>query len=305
MKTVRFKDPVETAEEALSRGGLDWHVSRQPVTMNGRTIPGFSAISRDTDEKVLGIVKGKYSIIQNDEAFRPFDQAIKMMGGYYSSVGSTDNGSMVFAQAELGEEEIGDDDPVKKYLTMVTRHDGGGSTVLALTPIRIVCQNTLVMVMNGKQNYWTFKIRHSGNTEQKISNIIASSVPMIQEAYQVGMDNFKLLAKTKAEAKDTKEVVGILIPKTQKMDSLDDMHTRTQARVELLQNLMFHGTGQELGSAAGTLWGLYNGVTEYYTHQYGKNDDSRFRSNFDGAAMQLKALVAAYLIKRAVERRAA
>lgn len=301
MNRTEFSTPITTAEEALTLAGLDWSVKAETLVtaVNYKYVPNHRAIINERTGNVLGVVGNKYSMVQNDEAFRPFDEGIKMMGGHYTSAGYVDDGHIVFAQAEVGQRDFGDGDNVKKYLTLITRHDGGGSVLLSLTPIRIVCQNTLAMVISGSRSEFFFRVRHSGATEDKIQDLIVSKIPLFLEKYQVGMDNLQELVKIKAEEKDSIALLDLIAPTPA---SVEDISTKLKNKREILLQLMFHGTGQEMTTAAGTLWGLYNGITEYFDHYYGRDEDTRFKNNADGIGNLMKIRAVATVARMAKSR---
>ena len=55
---------------------------------------------------------------------------------------------------------------------------------------------------------------------------------------------------------------------------------------ETITNLFENGAGQHLKSAKGTMWGAYNAVTEYLTHEYGNSDDKRLYNNWFGSSLR-------------------
>jgi len=60
----------------------------------------------------------------------------------------------------------GANDQTKLYLIVWTSHDGSVAVQAAVTPVRVVCQNTLNLAMkNAKQS---FKIRHTQSVEGRI-----------------------------------------------------------------------------------------------------------------------------------------
>ena len=59
-----------------------------------------------------------------------------------------------------------DDDVVEPYLCLTNGHDGFSSLKVCMTPVRVVCQNTLNMALRGAKRTWT--VRHSGNINAKM-----------------------------------------------------------------------------------------------------------------------------------------
>ena len=64
--------------EAISKGGLDWHVDKLPIqTKTGIDIPdNFALVRRDTSH-VFSVVSNIYKPFQNKDAFKFFDSVVK------------------------------------------------------------------------------------------------------------------------------------------------------------------------------------------------------------------------------------
>ena len=59
-----------TSEDAIVAAGLDWTVEKKPIfDASGKQIENYFANTRDKDGSVLGVVSGRYEIVQNIEAF--------------------------------------------------------------------------------------------------------------------------------------------------------------------------------------------------------------------------------------------
>lgn len=77
-----------TSKEALTKAGLDWHVVQKPLTTyDGSPVPGYFANIRDKDDKLLGVVTDRYTVIQNEDAFA-FTDGLLGAGVRYETAGS-------------------------------------------------------------------------------------------------------------------------------------------------------------------------------------------------------------------------
>ena len=97
---------------------------------------------RDKDRKVLGVVSDRYKIVQNEEAFA-FTDTLLGEGVRYETAGSLQGGKKVWMLAHLPHEYIISGERISPYLVFFNSHDGSGAIKAAITPIRVVCQNTL------------------------------------------------------------------------------------------------------------------------------------------------------------------
>ena len=69
-----------TSEEAIKKAGLDWEVvQRKLYTEDGMRVNNVMANVRDSDQRVMGIVSNKYSVLQNSDAFAFTDSLVEMV----------------------------------------------------------------------------------------------------------------------------------------------------------------------------------------------------------------------------------
>lgn len=154
---------AQKSQEALRLAGLDWKVIQEPIyTGNEEKIEGFKANVRDLDRKVLGVVTDRYKIIQNEEAFAFTDELLGE-GVRYETAGSLMGGRKVWLLAHLPHEYIITGDRISPYLVFSNTHDGSGAVKVALTPIRVVCSNTLNLALSTAKRSWSMV--HTGNVK--------------------------------------------------------------------------------------------------------------------------------------------
>lgn len=151
------------SDEAIKLAGLDWEVVQEKVYAGGQEVKGYYANIRSDNGKVLGIVTQRYKVVQNREAFA-FTDLLLGEGLEYETAGSLREGRLVWLLGRLPEVKILDDITIP-YVVFVNGHDGFYSIKVALTPVRVVCYNTLVMALNGAPRVWS--VRHVGNLSEK------------------------------------------------------------------------------------------------------------------------------------------
>jgi phage/plasmid-like protein (TIGR03299 family) len=157
-----------TSKEALVLAGLDWQVMQKPiVTEDDIPIPGFKANIRDIDEKVLGVVTDRYKVVQNEEAFAFTDELLGE-GVTYETAGSIQEGRRTWILAKLPHRYIISGDEVIPYLVFMNSHDGTGAIKAAMTPIRVVCNNTLNLALKNAKRIWS--TNHTGNISGKLDD---------------------------------------------------------------------------------------------------------------------------------------
>ena len=155
-----------TSKEALGLAGLDWQVVQEPIyTETEELIEGYKANVRDSDRRVLGVVTDRYKVIQNEEAFA-FTDALLGEGVRYETAGSLQGGKKVWLLAHMPHEYIISGERISPYLVFSNTHDGSGAIKVALTPIRVVCNNTLNLALNTAKRSWS--MIHTGDIKEKM-----------------------------------------------------------------------------------------------------------------------------------------
>ena len=154
------------SERALVLAGLDWNVFQKPIYLDkGEEINGFKANVRDSDGSVLGVVSDRYKVVQNKEAFA-FTDTLLGEGVRYETAGSLQGGKKVWMLARLPREYIISGERISPYLVFTTSHDGSGAVKVAVTPIRVVCNNTLNLALKSASR--SFSMMHTQSVQSKI-----------------------------------------------------------------------------------------------------------------------------------------
>lgn len=273
-------DGAMTSEQAIKLAGLDYEVVKQPVfTMVGETkteITGkFATVRKDTGAP-LGIVGSRYQIVQNEEAFKFFDAITGKGEAMYETAGALGAGETVFITAKMPKyiRIAGTDDVSEVYVMLKSTHDGSGAVIAAITPIRVVCQNTLNAALSNMIN--SVSIRHTKNAGYNLEQ--AHKLLGISHKY-IDQVNELFNHMTKIQIKDSaaRDLVKKLFA-SQKEDSSRALNIQQ----DVLKSY-FSGVGQD--GIVGTGWGLYNGITHYLNH--GKNyrtGESRLESIIGGSS---------------------
>lgn len=160
-------EEAPSSKEALALAGLDWQVVQKPVTtVDGLDIPGFKANIRSTDDQVLGVVTDRYQVVQNEEAFAFTDELLGE-GVTYETAGSLQSGRRTWILAKLPQKYIISGDEVTPYLVFMNSHDGSGAVKVAMTPVRVVCQNTLNLALSTAKRAWSSN--HTGRIGDRLT----------------------------------------------------------------------------------------------------------------------------------------
>lgn len=261
---------LATSKEAIEHAQIGWEVEQVPVYMESPQgsleIPGHFVVRRTDNFSALSIMSSRYTVIQNTEAFEFFDSVIGSGQAVWDTAGSIGGGRKVFMQAVLPGKlflKNNPDDETEKRILFMTSHDGSTALTGLITPVRVVCQNTLNAALKNHTNQ--FKVYHRKNYQAKAQE--AAKVLGLANAY---FDDLQHVMNVLAEQEVTKTYVdgfvNALIP-TRRVSETgeEEVATRTENRRNEILDLFQNGTGN-LGK---TRWDLYNAVTEYVDHKQG------------------------------------
>jgi phage/plasmid-like protein (TIGR03299 family) len=284
---------TQTSIDALRLAGLDWDVQKRDLfyDSNGlKKIEDRVANVRLSDGKLLGIVSDHYKILQNREAFSFIDELLdnQIEPVKFEAAGSLDNGKRVWMLAHMKPKMILGDEIIP-YLVFTNSHDGSQAITAALTPTRVVCQNTLNLALKEAKRSWS--IKHMGDVKGKQKD--AAMTLKLSVSY---MDNMEIMAEQYQQKKVTKErmieIMNIIFP--------DDPEATMRARGNILDqkqqflDVYAQGLVSDLKKFKGDAWGLYNGFADYASHikplrKTESFKESLFESFIDGNKLLAKA----------------
>ncbi len=89
-------------------------------------------------------------------------------GVTYETAGSLQGGRRTWILAKLPQRYIISGDEITPYLVFMNSHDGTGAIKAAMTPIRVVCQNTLNLALSNAKRSWS--ANHVGNINGKLDD---------------------------------------------------------------------------------------------------------------------------------------
>ncbi len=195
--------------DAIRLAGLDWTVVQEPIYTNfNKPVEGYRANVRSSDRKVLGVVSDRYKVVQNVDAFSFTDELLGK-GVRYETAGSLQEGRKVWLLARLPREYIIAGERISPYLVFSNTHDGSGSVKVAVTPVRVVCNNTLNLALDTAKR--SFSMIHTGNIQDKIQE--AKDTLFMAEKYMdcLGIE-FEQLRRQKITDEQVREYIELLLP---------------------------------------------------------------------------------------------
>lgn len=277
-----IEESPKSITEALTMSGLDWTVEQTeiyfhpPGTENDEVrqyvqAQDLIANVRSDDLSVLGVVTDEYKVVNNVDAFRFMDDILGTDEIVYETAGSLYGGRKTWVLAHLPDFiEVGGDE-TGTYLFVANSHDGTMAVTASVTPIRIVCANTLTAAIRGAKR--AYKFRHTGDLSLKYAearNVMEIAVDYEKRFKELG-DQLATVPFTKDQLKD--KVLDKLFVIND--ETGDKAKTIRETTIEEIMDL-FDGRGPDgdtTGNSPNTKWAAYNAVAEYA--DYGRRVTTR------------------------------
>ena len=248
-----------TSIDALTLAGLDWEVIQKDVyTDDGSLISGYKLNTRSIDSAALGIVSDRYKVVQNEEAFR-FTDDLLGEGVTYETAGALQGGRKVWMLARLPQRYIIAGDEIAPYMVVMNSHDGSSGIKVAMTPIRVVCQNTLNLALNSAKRIWTTK--HTENVMLRVHE--AQETLGLAEKYMGELGRgINDLSRIKLSDRKVKEFMDEFFPAT---TDLPDIQRKNNLR--LLDDMKRrYWEAPDLSNVGKNGYRFVNAVSDFATH---------------------------------------
>ena len=280
--TVVLEAPASA--DALRLAGLDWKVGQEPIyTDTGELIEGYKANIRDKDRRVLGVVSDRYRVVQNTDAFSFTDELLGK-GVRYETAGALQEGRKVWLLARLPREYIIAGERISPYLVFSNTHDGSGSVKVAVTPVRVVCNNTLNLALDAAKR--SFSMVHTGNIQDKIQE--AKDTLFMAEEYMdcLGIE-FERLRRQKMTDEQVKEYIGLLLPMEKDPTPMQEKNI-IRLRKDMEKRYYKAPDLQKVGNNA---YRFLNAVSDFATHSDPLRRTANYRENLFARTMDGNPLI--------------
>lgn len=298
--------PGTNPEDMMRAAGCDWTVSKRPLAVvtapaeddeegeyEYTRVPGHQALVRDSDGKVFDVVGDRWQPVQNAEVFRFFHDFCASGAATMETAGALRGGEIVWGLANLGHGfTLPGGDAVKGYLALLSRHRSGYATIGRVTPVRVVCANTLAMSGGfGKAGH---EVRYT-HVNEFDADRARTEIGLAHEA----MDAFTQAAHVLAGINLTKADAARILAPIYQPDLVDaewaesyaaeisvsaqlvsDWEDKANRTVRGIIDAALNGPGADV--VGGTAWGWLNGATYYANHKARGTADSRFTSALIG-----------------------
>ena len=264
-------DEAPNSKEAIKLAGLDWNVNPTVIyDANGKEISGYKANMRDSDQSILGIVSDRYQIVQNSEAFE-FTDSLLNEGVVYETAGSLRDGKQIWLLARMPSTTILGDD-VDPYLCFTNTFDGSGAIKVCMTPVRVVCNNTLNLALETTKRSWS--TRHIGDLAGKLHQA-KETLGLAQEYMKKLDEDADRLANTKLSDAEIESIVSFIFP----IDYIKDTKRKIENTNKMRNDFMTCYMMPDIAQYRNTAYGLVNAASDMAGHMAPSRVTSNYAQN--------------------------
>lgn len=266
-------------EQMMIAAGLDWKVEpiKTYAEIQGKQVyTGMNALVRSTDSHILDVVPDTWNPLQNEEAFEFFNDFVKAGDMSMNTAGSLRNGQIVWGLAKVNESfDLFDGDVVDSYLLFTCPHKFGQSIDVRLTPIRVVCNNTITLALGQKVDNMV-KVSHRRKFD---GDQVKMTLGIASEKMEKYKEMAEFLGNKKASQETMVEYITRVFPAMSKTKEVSKPAQKAIAVIESQPGAQY---------AEGTFWQAFNAVTFTIDHILGRTQETRLSSAWYGPNRQRK-----------------
>lgn len=288
------KQPIEVW---MDRAGMNWTIEEAPVQYVVRQSGSLSEICSFEDQKVLfrsdtkaalSVVGNRYHVVQPREVLEFYRDLTEVSGFELETAGVLKAGKKFWALARTGQETtLKGTDTVKGYLLLATSCDGTLATTATPTTVRVVCNNTLTIAVNGASS--AIKVPHNTSFD---AQAVKRQLGIAVTQWDGFMYRMRTLAERKVKSHEAMNFfLKVLCQNANDTPGAKDSVALTNERALKKVQALYDGAGRgaELTAAKGTAWGLLNAVTEFVDHERrARSQEYRLDSAWFGQGASLK-----------------
>lgn len=280
--------------EAATAGGID--LKRQAILRD--------PTPDDPEVRVFGVVSDGYHLITPQDVCDIYDEHIAKP---VETIGALGHGETFFLSTYLPTLDVKGDE-VENYLLISNPMTGLASAEIRVTPVRVVCQNTLIASESMASQQ--LRIAHDEYVKQRMADWLSETYDFAETTARVLRDLFEEMTKVRVRDAEVRKLFDASYPTPAKpkhtavQSVMEQRVTWWEENVSLMQRrrngakALFEGmgTGMDTKAAKGTLWGAYNAVVECEDYRKTTRGDSVAQSVMFGERAAAKKRAFSYAV---------
>ena len=174
-------------------------------------------------------------------------------------------------------------DKTEPYLCFSNTHDGSGAIRVCMTPIRVVCNNTLNFALGTAKRAWS--VRHTGDIQAKLHE-----ARMCLDMANKYMDHLAVYADQMANTTVTDDKIKAILEEM--FPIAEDASDREKRNVKAVRDeYMICYFAPDILKFKGTAWGALNAMSDMVSHNAPRRQTANYRENNWGRIMDGHAMM--------------
>lgn len=300
-------DTPMSATEAAAHIRLPRISTESLLLANGQQT-GYKAVlgEHEGELTVYCVVREHYRQIDHAAFVAAWDRVIRQP---IETMGLLGKGETLFISTKLPTIEVKGDE-TEMYLLGINPLTGNEATAIRITPVRVVCQNTLQLsASTGLVHQW--RVVHTSHAARQFEEHLRRAWEIRTAKVEAVKEALELLASTRVTREQRDRVLADVYPvpeypaellaRAESPDVLSrlaaierDRGAQLQHRERCVALFEGEGRGSQTPAAAGTAWGVFNAVAEYedYFRPRRQEESRAFGTGADRKAAAFDACLA-------------
>ena len=225
----------------------------------------------------------QYKVVQNMDAFAFTDELLGE-GDTYETAGSLQNGRRTWILAKLPQRYIISGDEITPYLVFMNSHDGTGAIKAAMTPIRVVCQNTLNLALFTAMRSWS--TIHTGDIYGKLQD--ARNTLLYADRYMAELGKtIDKLNQQKISDRQVLEYIDTLFPM---QEGSSEIQKKNILKMKEDMRIRYFDA-PDLEHVGKNAYRFINAVSDFASHARPLRERSNYRESLFGRTVDGNAMI--------------
>jgi phage/plasmid-like protein (TIGR03299 family) len=253
-----------------------YDVYTEPMTTaSGLPVPTKAVVRAPVNGEdkptVLSVVSNDYELVTPRQVVNAWDSAVTRP---VETIGALGKGETLFISTKLPTLDVNGDE-IENYLLAASPMTGNDAIWIRVTPVRVVCQNTLIA--SASDSTEKHRVIHDRRAEDRLKQWLEHVYTKAVAKAETMNRAFRAMAATPVTKEDQSNVLEMVytmpaMPRRLEMPQevyieraakheydVRRMQDKRAATLELFEG---RGLGSTSSAARGTAWGLYNAVVE-------------------------------------------
>ncbi len=269
-----------STQQAMRAAGMDFKIDQRPVfDENGEPVAGFLRNVRADTGHTIAVVKPRYKVIQNKDAFEVCEYVMRESDAYWVAGGVVGEGRKVWGLLNLNREIKIAGDQIDPFVLFTNTHDGSAAVGAVNTPIRPTCTNMLTWVARSAPR--STSIRHTGDVTEKLTEAMR-----VLEQAGTYLEEIKNVGDTLGSRKVKPATLDSWLKKLYPSGTDDTQAATAQERRSVVREVL--AGSPNLADHRNTAWGFVNAVAEVADWGSNREKDRMERLTWSSDEYKLK-----------------